>query len=181
MFQVNSPTRYWTSNGNTTDLGIISITPSHDEVSKTFTVITWLSDEANVSTAIPYTVLATETRDVHPITLIGGMPQKEKVAANTEKFFVLRVPPDLTETVTISVTSSYGDADLYVNPSDMGFYHRSKILTSQPDPAPVWSSGRPGSSADEVSISPTDLHYQTSGVYYVSVFGFQVRSRRSAL
>ncbi len=73
---------------------------------------------------------------------------------------------------SLTLVQTQGDADLFVNPSSKGFYHRTNIMAAHPDPQPVWTSQRP-SGLDSVVVTQSDADYvKDGGSYLVTVYGY---------
>ena len=149
--------REWTSEEIGADS--LAITPSAEEVGQAFTV---LVPSANQSW---YTITVSETSETSPTTLLGGLPLEASASAGTDHFFRLRVPPGLTDVVLV-VTALYGDADLFVNTQEQGFYTYDD---TEIEPSSTWSS-QFTYGADSVVIDSTHPSFlRAGGDYLVTV------------
>jgi hypothetical protein len=133
---------------------MVSFSPVETESNKVFSVVVWLTPEANSSDCV--IVIPDTSTSETPLQLLGGIPVNDQVGLSGEKYFVLNVQPGLAKDVTIIINSLSGDPDIYVNPASRGFYHRGSIYSQHPDPAAAWSSTQAGTLADSLVISHSD-------------------------
>jgi hypothetical protein len=111
-----------------------------------------------------YTVMATLTCDTQPSTyvqLTDGSPQSATLETNLWKYYRITVgsPTDLT----IAVTRTYGDPDLYVTTSvDDADVSNSNY---------IWRSVAYG--GDSLTITDTDEQFCTDCTYYIGVYAYQ--------
>lgn len=146
--------REWSSNAVGGDA--ISIIPSTTEIGHQFTITV-----SARNTSI-YTISVTKSSLTAPTQLLGGYPLIDSVPTAGHRYYQLALPEATTDTV-ITVTSRYGDSDLYVNPASIGFF-------SHGGNAATWSSEL-SFGADTILIGRTDA--QRPNVIDVTVYGQQ--------
>lgn len=134
--------------------GYISFAPAANELGGQFSLLLTASNLSFVSVTMRVGGQAsqeTALQTAKHIVLPNGFPLSDKVGEWGERFYVFYVPPEVDGDITISVDPRQGDADLYVNPYQRGFYSR---INSQDERPSVWSSQLP-SGQDKVVIRCT--------------------------
>jgi hypothetical protein len=146
----------------------ISFFPLATELSEAF-LITVSLKSANVS-FLPFSITALSVDDdQHPVYALDGLPQFSQLEEFTEQYYKWSVPADATG-VEVSVNSIYGDADVFINPCDLGFYHRTREFTDHSDPFPVYSS-QSTTGRDVVTIPSSALTSREN--LCITVYGYR--------
>lgn len=138
---------------NSTNLaeGYLSFAPAATEIGGKFSLLLHAGNLSFVSVAVrvggQYSPENAVSTGKH-VVLSNGIPLNDNVGQRSGHFYVFYVPPDVDVDITISVDPRQGDADLYINTNDRGFY--SRVATNNEQPA-TWSSQLP-SGQDRVVI-----------------------------
>lgn len=153
--------RSWISNSIGADY--ILLEPLPGEINKNFVV------QITASNSSIFTLLASESTEFLPATILGGFPFDDIVAATNNLYYILHVPPGVFD-VIIMVTPVFGDADLFVNTKHQGFF------TPDPDHPGARASWQSELSygTDTVLIQKSDKNFILSGgEYYITVHGIR--------
>lgn len=167
----NSLHQSWKSSNSSSPF--LSFIPTTTDVGSLFTIkVTSLS-----SKKVYFDIVVTYGDDKSPTQLFEGIQQYGKVSALHESFYTFTTNAinhvtNRVKQIEISVISLNGDADIFVNPSSKGFYHRSWSFTNHSDAYPTWTSQR--STGRDIILVPKNT--STLDTYYITVYGFQAAS-----
>jgi hypothetical protein len=114
-----------------------------------------------------YTIVASfEGSETGAIYLGDGIPQSAIVHHGAYQYFIADTNVRPGTTMTVTVTSGYGDADVYVN------YGPSSEAVAFPTNTQYTRHSSMASGADRIIMAPTDADYCTHCVWKISVYGF---------
>lgn len=154
----------WVSNFDGADF--VRITPRFEDLNQAFQI------EVSSDDTVTFSVTANVNGAItSPQVLLGGFPQYDYLDKDTEKYYTLMVPKGSADVVVI-VDSIYGDADLFVNPANKGFY-----TTAGSAEAPATWSSEHSFGTEKVFVGNGDPGMMLNGgQYLVTVTGYGAAS-----
>lgn len=154
----------WTSNFDGADF--VSISTRFEDLNKAFQI------EVTSDDSVSFSVMTNvDGSTISSAALLGGFPQYDFISEGTEKYYTLMVPKGSADVVII-VDSIYGDADLFVNPSNKGFY----TTAGASDFPATWSSEHSFGSETVFINSEDPGMMHNGGQYMITVTGFGAAS-----